>query len=362
MKKIFSLRLIVRLKNRLLKAIDGLKKPGPKLASRNTDQPDGHQHAAPLRALWKNFTEKLLVRQRRRSDDLTTKADNRFIAGRYSDLAGSLNYRLFVPSTCHDGMPLLVMLHGCSQDPEIFATGTRMNLHAEQLGFLVLYPAQSRLANPNRCWNWFQPLNQYRNMGEPALIAGMTKRIIAEYNIDSHKVYIAGLSAGAAMAYIVGSVYADIYAAIGVHSGLLYRGITNLFSAMAAMKSGTDQSAKPDDATTDLQDEITSRDTQPLIVFHGDQDKVVNAQNALDLIAYHHQKKSVREHHENDSSPPYSHTRRTFKNERGENLGEQWMIHGAGHAWSGGSIEGSYTDANGPDASREMIRFFLEST
>jgi poly(hydroxyalkanoate) depolymerase family esterase len=238
-------------------------------------------------------------------------------------------------------------------------------LYAEQFGFLVLYPAQSNLANVNKCWNWYKPINQYRNMGEPAIIAGMTQKIISKYKINSNKVYIAGLSAGAAMAYIVGSLYSDMYAAIGVHSGLLYRGINNMFSALAAMKTGSEKIGNIEELQNDVASGASSnlakqRVPQPLIIFHGDNDSVVHAQNAADLMAWHQQKNAFTQQHYEESSTPYSHTRTTYQNAKGQRLAEQWIIHGAGHAWSGGSVEGNFTDANGPDASREMVRFFME--
>lgn len=318
----------------------------------------------PLSTLWKKLVAKLSDTQLKRQVNLRELGDDRFIAGTYSNFSGSLKYHLFIPKNFRAGMPLLVMLHGCNQDAEIFATGTRMNQHAEELGFVVLYPAQSGLSNINKCWNWYQSINQYRNMGEPAVIAGMTQDIMASYQIDPHKVYIAGMSAGAAMAYIVGSVYSDIYAAIGVHSGLLYRGINNMFSALAAMKTGAGQIGKIEELRDELSNSIgvpaaLDRHDQPLIIFHGDQDDVVASQNATDLMAYHHQDNLYQQHQYQETSAHYDLTRTTYQNAKGKNLAEQWIIHGAGHAWSGGNAEGSFTDANGPDASVEMMRFFM---
>ena len=319
MKKMFNNRLIFRLKNTLQ---DALKK-------------------------------RFVSSRSKRKSDMVTPGVSRFLTGSYTDFSGSLRYHLFLPSNYHPGMPLLVMLHGCKQDAEMFATGTRMNKHAEQLGFAVLYPSQSRLANVHKCWNWYKYINQHRDMGEPAVIAGMTRNVMQTYQINPQKVYIAGLSAGAAMAYIVGSAYPDIYAAIGVHSGLLYRGINNMFSALALMKNGAEQVGQQEELNP-------SREAQPLIIFHGDNDEVVHAQNAADLMAYHQKQNSLTEHQFQETSTPYSHTRTTYQNEQGKNLAEQWIIHGAGHAWSGGSAEGNFTDANGPDASLEMVRFFMQ--
>lgn len=295
----------------------------------------------------------------RRKNELDDLGQSQFLNDSFTNFSGSLRYHLFIPSNHHAGMSLLVMLHGCNQDAEIFSVGTRMNEHAEQLGFMVLYPAQSGAANANKCWNWFKSANQYRNMGEPAVIAGMTKKIMREYAINSRKVYIAGLSSGAAMAYIVGSVYADIFAAIGVHSGLLYRGVNNIFSALAAMKAGSEQAGQTSEIT---EQELAPRITQPLIIFHGDNDQVVHAQNAIDLMAYHHQQEFFKQHSHHESEKNYSHTRTIYKDANGADLAEKWIIHGAGHAWSGGCVDGNFTDPKGPDASFEMLRFFMKLT
>ena len=365
MKKILNTKLIAKLKDDLTDVIKRAKKVGRRLLFEKLNQQKRLVRAKPLSDHWEALMERFVVAGLQRGNDLDESRKNSFRVGSYTNFAGCLKYHLFIPSNYRAGMPLLVMLHGCNQDAEIFATGTRMNLHAEQLGFLVLYPAQSNLANVNKCWNWYKPINQYRNMGEPAVIAGMTQKIINKYKINSEKVYIAGLSAGAAMAYIVGSLYSDIYAAIGVHSGLLYRGINNMFSALAAMKTGSEKIGNIEELQVESDGDNTPQKTdqrgpQPLIIFHGDNDSVVHAQNAADLMAWHQQKNSFKKQHYNESSTPYSHTRTTYQNDKGEKLAEQWIIHGAGHAWSGGSAEGNFTDANGPDASREMVRFFME--
>lgn len=322
------------------------------------------QPLLPLSVMWKRLVGKLAATQLKRVVNMRESSDSQFIEGSYANFSGTLKYHLFIPKGFRAGMPLLVMLHGCNQDAETFATGTRMNDHAENLGFMVLYPDQSGFSNMNKCWNWYQSINQYRNMGEPAVIAGMTQEIMATYQIDPHKVYIAGMSAGAAMAYIVGRVYSDIYAAIGVHSGLLYRGINNVFSALAAMKTGSGQmpnseELREDKSTTTGEPNTVARHDQPLIIFHGDQDTTVDLQNAVDLMAYHHQNNQFKEHHYEETSDHYDHTRTTYQNKQGKNLAEQWIIHGAGHNWSGGNTEGNFTDANGPDASLEMMRFFM---
>ena len=160
-----------------------------------------------------------------------------WIAGLYANSAGERAYKLYVPSSyTGQPLPLIVMLHGCNQTPDDFAAGTRMNALAEDQSCFVLYPAQSNTANHSRCWNWFRREDQVRDRGEPSIIAGMTRQILNRYGIDSHKVYVAGLSAGGAMAAVMGVTYPDLYAAVGIHSGLACGSAHDLPSALAAMK------------------------------------------------------------------------------------------------------------------------------
>jgi poly(hydroxyalkanoate) depolymerase family esterase len=238
------------------------------------------------------------------------------------------------------------MLHGCTQDPDDFARGTQMNVLAEEMQCLVLYPAQSQQANASRCWNWFSASDQARDQGEPSLIAGMTRAVMAEHNIDPAQVYVAGLSAGGAMATIMGTLYPELYAAVGVHSGLPYGSAHDLPSALAAMKGNIGRSNE-------------KGRTIPIIVFHGDKDTTVHPANGDELIAQgvrHVAKEIVVEPGRVPDGHAY--TRTLHQRPDGSPHAEQWLIHGAGHAWSGGNARGSYTDGKGPDASREMMRFF----
>jgi poly(hydroxyalkanoate) depolymerase family esterase len=279
-------------------------------------------------------------------------AGAQFIAGSYVNHAGSRNYKLYIPSTYHgQAMPLLVMLHGCTQSPDDFAAGTQMNAVAEEMQCFVVYPEQSKSANNTKCWNWFNALDQQRDQGEPSLIAGIAQHIIASYPVDRRRVYVAGLSAGGAMAIIVGTLYPELFAAVGVHSGLPFASAQDLPSALAAMRSGATPGVKAEGGGI------------PIIVFHGDRDTTVNPRNGEELMAQglrgHGGKAAPASKVHSDSVPNgYRYTRTTHHHADGSPLGEHWVIHGAGHAWSGGSAHGSYTDGKGPDASREMMRFF----
>ena len=243
------------------------------------------------------------------------------------------------------------MLHGGTQDAVTFAAATGMNDLAEDQTFLVAYPEQARSANAGRYWNWFAPGHQRRAAGEPSLIAGITRHITERYGADASRVYVAGFSAGGAMAAVMAAAYPDLYAAVGVHSGLPYAAAGDLASAFTAMRQGPSHSARP------------SAHPLPLIVFHGDRDTTVTPANAAALI----------DHVLPEGSPGavptavttggqvpggHAYTRTCYQDPAGATLAERWTIHQAGHAWSGGVPHGSYTDPQGPNASAEFIRFF----
>src|SRR5476649_1819971 len=246
-------------------------------------------------------------------------------------------------------MPLLVMLHGCTQDPDDFAAGTQMNAVAEEQQCFVVYPEQTRNANNSKCWNWFNAIDQQRGQGEPSLIAGIAQQVIDDYPVNEGQVYVAGLSAGGAMAMIVGTLYPDVFAAVGVHSGLPYASAQDLPSALNAMKRGAGE----------VTHAPRSKGGLPIIVFHGDRDTTVHPQNGEDVMEQglhgHAAAPSVQ-----SGAVPNGHryTQTTHRRADGAPLAEHWLVHGSGHAWSGGSARGSYTDDKGPDASREMMRFF----
>jgi len=269
-----------------------------------------------------------------------------FSSGSHTNAAGTRDYKLYVPSTLGDApAALVVMLHGCTQNPDDFAHGTQMNALAEELGCLVVYPAQSQSANPSRCWNWFNEADQQRDRGEPSIIAGITRDVMARHPVDTSQVFVAGLSAGGAMATIMGTLYPDLYAAVGVHSGLPFASATDLPSALAAMKGDFRRSQAPGR-------------TVPIIVFHGDRDTTVHPANGDALVAQG-RARGARPKVEPGKVPDgHAYTRTMHHHDDGTVHAEHWVIHGAGHAWSGGNARGSYTDSKGPDASREMMRFF----
>ncbi|UQR60313.1 PHB depolymerase family esterase [Bradyrhizobium sp. C-145] len=275
----------------------------------------------------------------------------RFIEGVYANAAGSRTYRLFIPSGYHgQAIPLVVMLHGCTQSPEDFAAGTRMNFIAEEQTCFVAYPAQRAEANQAKCWNWFRPADQQRGRGEPSLIAGITRQIMRDHSVDPERVYVAGLSAGAAAAAVMGSTYGDLYAAIGIHSGLACGAASDLPSALMAMKQGGGLEEAPSDGPP-----------VPTIVFHGDRDTTVHSKNGVRIVRQSiGGSRTKAKVHRGRVPGGHAYTRTVHTDAGGRGILEHWEIHGAGHAWSGGSPAGSYTDPDGPDATREMLRFFLE--
>ncbi len=305
------------------------------------EAPAGIDLAAMLRALRE-------ARPARRGTPVPVPPGARFEDRVFTGTAGSRHYKVYVPSGyTGQSLPLVVMLHGCTQDPDDFAAGTQMNALAEAQSFLVAYPAQSQAANMQRCWNWFAADDQKREGGEPELIAGIARAVIAEFSADPARVYAAGLSAGGAAAAILAATYPDLFAAVGVHSGLACGAARDMPSAFAAMKG---------------QGAVTGRNRQavPTIVFHGDGDRTVHPDNGDQVLAQAGASPGLTETVTEGTSPGgMAYTRTIRSDASGRPVLEHWRLRGAGHAWSGGSAAGSYTEPRGPDASREMIRFFL---
>lgn len=271
-----------------------------------------------------------------------------FTAYHQSGAAGSREYMLFVPDPMPEvPCPVVVMLHGCTQSPADFAAGTGMNALAQAQGVIVVYPAQPTSANMNKCWNWFRPEDQQRDTGEMAILAAITREVLATQYADPARVYVAGLSAGGAAAVLLAQAYPDMFAAVGVHSGLAAGSAQDIPQAFAAMRSGAAGKV--------------TRHSVPMIVFHGTADTTVHIDNAhavveqaqRGMIGKPSSAKAI-------SINGRSCDRMTLSAAGGETLIEVWLIRGAGHAWSGGSVTGSYTDPKGPDASSEMLRFFIQ--
>lgn len=267
----------------------------------------------------------------------------RFDGDTFACAQGSRDYRTYIPDL--NGAPakgLIMMLHGCKQSPVDFAKGTGMNALADRHGLIVVYPAQSRRANMQSCWNWFGPADQMRDAGEPAILAGLAQKMQRDHAIPHGRSFVAGLSAGAAMAVILGQTYTDVFSGVGAHSGLPYKAAHNARSAFAAMGSGGPdaQKARP----------------IPTIVFHGDADSTVHPANGHHIAGAAATGPQVQE---DGNAGKRSFTRSSTLSPHGHPVMEHWTIAGLGHAWSGGHSAGSYTDPDGPDASAEMVRFFL---
>jgi poly(hydroxyalkanoate) depolymerase family esterase len=288
----------------------------------------------------------------------TAVADvDQFVLRCHTSAHGSRTYKLFVPSNYEgEPMPLVVMLHGCQQNPDDFAAGTRMNELAEQHGFLVAYPAQNVRANGSNCWNWFERAQQSRDGAEPSLLAGIAGDVARTHAVDDARVFVAGLSAGAAMAVILGREYPDRFAAVAVHSGLPAGAAHDMPSAFAAMQGrGAAPAAlrQPPRAV-------------PTIVFHGDADATVTAANGAAVVgqavsAFEQQRSPLQRLPSRaavEGGKRCTVTR--FVGADGQSAVEEWVVHGGAHAWFGGSAAGSYTDPRGPDASAEIVRFFLK--
>ena len=297
------------------------------------------------------------------------QAPGSFEAHEFSNDAGSRAYKVYVPAGKSDApRPLFVMLHGCTQSADDFAAGTQMNRLADEHDFLVVYPEQTAQANASKCWNWFKPQDQLRGTGEPSLIAGIVREVARRHDADPRRIFVAGLSAGAAMAVVLGETYPELFAGVGAHSGLAYGSAYDIPSALAAMKGG--RSSMPGLKKVCGAAGAPRRkavQAVPVIVFHGDRDHTVQQTNGADIV------QQARDAHgaqpgeavlRDSTQTGVAAGGRRFSctvhtDTQGQARVENWTLHGAGHAWSGGHASGTYTDRAGPDASAEMVRFFM---
>jgi poly(hydroxyalkanoate) depolymerase family esterase len=300
-----------------------------------------------------------------------------WISGSVSNAAGARTYQLWVPSgyDAKKPAPLITMLHGCMQKPENLAASSGMNEIAEQNNFLVLYPEQNAEANPLRCWNWFDPKHQERDAGEPALLAAIVRQVFNTYSIDTKRVYVAGISAGGAMAIVMGATYPDLFSAIGVSAGLEYKAANSAESGLAAMKQGGPDPAQQGGAAFKAMGESArARRRMPLIVFQGTADPYVNPLNAEQVILQWAKTNDYLEDNKDREKPQaasviegsvpggYAFQKFTYNDFAGRLLMEKWIVKGLGHAWSGSPAAGPFADPKGPNASAEMWRFFNETS
>lgn len=287
------------------------------------------------------------------------RAQGQFLTRSHTGPAGIRAYKLYSPPQASqvnaEPLPLVVMLHGCTQSPDDFAAGTRMNRLADEHGFLVVYPEQPTGANPSRCWNWFRSQDQVRTGGEPEIMVGIVRAVQAEHAVAPGRVYVAGLSAGAAMALVLGETHPELFSAVGVHSGLPYGSASDIPSALAAMKGRSAQGT------------ARARQAVPTIVFHGDRDHTVQHRNGEHIVqqavALHAAQTPLNMRTETGvSAGGRRYQRTTHADAAGKPVVETWTLHGAGHAWAGGDASGSHTDPTGPDASAAMLAFFMAHT
>ena len=303
-----------------------------------------------------------LARARAPSGRATRQPPGSFEAHDFSNAAGSRAYKLYVPAGKPVApRPLVVMLHGCTQSADDFAAGTQMNKLADEQGCLVLYPEQSAQANTSKCWNWFKPQDQERGAGEPALLAGIVGEVARRHGVDPRRIFVAGLSAGAAMAVVLGETYPELFAGVGAHSGLPYGSAHDIPSALSAMKGGRGAMSGMA-GMTKVRPAKKAQQAVPIIVFHGDRDHTVQQSNGAQIVrqaSEAHGALAVISTQTGKSSGGRQYSRSVHADASGQPLIESWTLHGAGHAWSGGHASGSYTDGHGPDASAEMLRFFM---
>jgi len=275
--------------------------------------------------------------------------DEKFTSRSYRGPAGTLNYRLYVPADhATREFALVLMLHGCTQNPEDFALGTQMNSLADEFGLIVAYPHQPQSANASGCWNWFDKRHQHRGAGEPAELAGLAQSLGREFGIGRERTFVAGLSAGGAMAEVLAATYPDVFDAVGIHSGLPYKAATDVPSAFAAMKGAPGAPAL----------RVVNPTECRKIVFHGAADATVAPVNAMRILEQADGRLNRIDLDSEIEGRRVDHT--VLRDPAGQRVVELWFVEGGGHAWFGGDSRGTYTERVGLDASRIMVRFFLK--
>ncbi|MFS0785073.1 PHB depolymerase family esterase [Shouchella sp. 1P09AA] len=284
---------------------------------------------------------------------------------------GGKRYQLYTPESVSatENAPLVVMLHGCTQDANQFAAGTQMNGVADREGFYVLYPEQSAAADMQKCWKWFEAAHQARGRGEPATLAGLVQQVMNQKQVETEEVYVTGLSAGGAMAGIMGATYPDIFSGIGVASGLEYKAGTTQLEGVMAMSNGGPDPARQGQLA--FQAMGTHAKVVPTIVFHGTADYTVNVINGNQVLSQWAKTNDLvlggrglitdqADEKMNEQVPGgRSYSEEFYRHsETNELVLKKVLVNGMGHAWSGGSTAGSYTDPSGPNASEMMWDFF----
>ena len=316
-------------------------------------QPGEHTDRTKLPSLNSNLAKFSGAAMYPRTPEIEVPDGAIFREDTFTCASGSRKYNLYVPASAADGASgVVMMLHGCTQSPEDFASGTGMNALADRDGFVIIYPAQSRGDNAQSCWNWFSRGDQRRGRGEPAILAGLAQKVCDDHGVTRDNTFVAGFSAGAAMAVILGETYSDVFAAVGAHSGLPAGAAKDVASAFTAMAGNALESPDP----------VLADDHVRTILFHGSADRTVHPANS-DGIARRARHGGPRQSVETSICGEVkgrSYSREISSNADGNAMVERWTVEGQGHAWSGGQPAGSYTDPKGPDASAEMIRFFFE--
>lgn len=291
----------------------------------------------------------------------TAAAPGRWLSLHFSSLTARMRYWLYLPASVPPGaaMPLLVMLHGCEQTATSFAEGTRMNTLAEKAGYAVLYPQQSATAHPQRCWKWYDRATQ-QGGGDAATIAALVRAVLLAYPIDRSRIYIAGISAGAAMAHIVALHHPDVFAAVGLHSGPVFGAGHSTIGALGVMQHGA--ASRSEAAIAEVLAGQPGRLALPTIVIHGEDDAVVRPVNQMQLAGQAmHLNGSATQTEKLTAKLATTRTRAYQVRDvlRGRQLVLRLVrIAGLQHAWSGGDPRYKFNAAPGPDAGKMMLAFF----